>query len=1382
MDGPPADVYKPFAKTWDSTLEGRLEHWSETCSLYFRNPCVCAFCGIFKLGSRADDTADCFTQVAPLGAAPPYAYANAFLARFTVTPAGDWNCCSSCRSVRKPNAAYAVFMSPSYQRALLDCTPLQQQFLSVLDCRVDIAKRYHGFAHGQYTSDSLLEHPLIAWNDAAERVENRIFLTSALEPVLQVLLQHNSVVQRYLTALEVPSMEHGYPVLPSSSIASIISGPIARSPIQSMYTDPMPSLMSTVTAMNVTPALRRAATSVGTLRPRDHPTLSRPCVMQADGTADASGENCSLEQGLFPYLFPFNKGSWDGAMGICAYIHLRCQQLFSPFTMCRTYLLLMYHVRQAHVLATSCTSTMLQRDIDRYSTEHPHATEQQIMQNVLKHSVPGNVPGSPAWFRIELSKLLARVDAWGLPSFFLTLTADEHSPLRWTEIHDMEQLLKSFCNSYSFENVPVECSTHFLNRIQDFLREHILHDNGILGKCEHYVIRYEVQHRGSLHAHIVIWIQRTDVPRAASDISACIPAVFDEVAQEFIAPTDPQRLALFNLVTKKHMHTCIDNMCLGDNHRCKYGFPHAVQPCHAPVFQPTNNRWLYYRPRFRDRNVVPYHPVILLLWGAHMNLQRITQTAWSFYVLKYAMKAEPAGRLVVDPEGMSQLGLQRMDAVHLRTASALILSKPVSPAEAAMICLEQRVVQSSSPVDYLASQPPDLRKRRVLHCPQVVAAPVDHYMARPTAVEHLTFTQYFQQHKVNRKHSMPDALSLGVDLFGFHVWHMNEPFIVCFTDYHPVYQTEAFFYNLLLQKTVFRSENALLSSANKSKTYFEQCHLNDLVKTMDDIDTLLKDYAKRHLQDSEQRERLKTLLLQKNGCMEDILGSPNSADEPSHLDFPQASSAADPARFPFADISGVELNVDQRGFVDQMLVGAHGLHFLTGGPRSGKTFTIKYLLQSFANENVPFIACATTGAAATRIGFGATTMHDAFGIPPKNAYLRPLPLESPVYANLRAAKVIVLDEVSMLSPQTWDFVMYRLLDAFGLMTDMQALLQQVLFILVGDHAQLPAICRHRMPNDQVCTACQMYSSFWWDHVNMHELEIPMRHTDPEFAELIRVMRKERPTQEHLDSVLEQCIIPPAEVTELMQDNDLLCAYRREVSQYKEAALLAKFTTPLIHAAHPAGSAAKCPELSEWFNDPQANPLPLVAIGAKVMVLSNINVAASVANGSSGIVDSLKYDRHGKLVTIVVKMTDSGRLQRVTRSQSHSRTYEGKTYYRTTFPLTLAYAMTVHKSQGATMDFVLVDISDAFSSGLLYVALSRVRTRQHLRLLHRPLASACTPVPFPRMPDPSKRQHHCPALHQPVASSPLQSDLMPSAGICIVVLRPCAAHAPSSVQV
>ena len=461
----------------------------------------------------------------------------------------------------------------------------------------------------------------------------------------------------------------------------------------------------------------------------------------------------------------------------------------------------------------------------------------------------------------------------------------------------------------------------------------------------------------------------------------------------------------------------------------------------------------------------------------------------------------------------------------------------------------------------------------------------------------------------------------------------------------------------------------------------------------------------------------------------------------------------------------MQLNVEQQCFVDAMRGGAHGLHFLTGGPGCGKTFTIKYLLQSLVNDNIPFLACATTGSAATRIDFGASTLHDVFGINSRSSFLRPLPLESPVHDNLRKARVIVLDEVSMLSPSTWEFIMFRLLDAYGLMTDLQAMLSKVLFILVGDHAQLPTVCRHRMPKDQVCTSCQMYNSFWWDHVNMHELDIPMRHTDPEFADLIRLMRKQRPTQQHPDSVLGQCAITAEEIPGLMQNDDLtiLCAYRQQVAEYNEAVLRTKFDEAQIHAIQPAGNGADCPELAEWFDDPEANTLPLVAVGAKVMVLSNINVACSVANGSPGVVHSLQHDAEGKLTCIVVHMTNTNRLQRVTRSKSNSHSYEGVTYYRKTFPLMLSYAMTVHKCQGATMDFVLVDIDDAFSPGQLYVALSRVRTREHLRILHRVMAADCTPVPFPPMPDPSKRRQQLPPQTAPTNISPLDSDLMPIPG-------------------
>ena len=283
---------------------------------------------------------------------------------------------------------------------------------------------------------------------------------------------------------------------------------------------------------------------------------------------------------------------------------------------------------------------------------------------------------------------------------------------------------------------------------------------------------------------------------------------------------------------------------------------------------------------------------------------------------------------------------------------------------------------------------------------------------------------------------------------------------------------------------------------------------------------------------------------------------------------------------------------------------------------------------------------ATTGSAATRIGFGATTLHDAFGIPAKSAFLRPLPIQDEVYERLRTAKVIIVDEVSMLSPKTWEFAMFRLLEAPGLLTDIDTMLQQVLFILVGDHAQLPAICHHRpkdkdMANQQVCTSCQLYSSFWWNYVNVHELDIPERHVDAEFAQLIRTMRKERPTQEHLDRVLSSCIITPDDVPALLSNSTLtiLCAYNREVRKYNKSVLLSRFALPCIHAVRSGGTGANSPELHEWFHDPAADMLPLVAVGAKVIVLNDVDVKSSVAKGSLATVHALCYDPHGKLVTI-----------------------------------------------------------------------------------------------------------------------------------------------------
>ncbi len=75
-----------------------------------------------------------------------------------------------------------------------------------------------------------------------------------------------------------------------------------------------------------------------------------------------------------------------------------------------------------------------------------------------------------------------------------------------------------------------------------------------------------------------------------------------------------------------------------------------------PLYNQATKRFDYYRPSVADRNVVPYHPDILLLWGAHMNLQLVTHETWSYYLLKYALKAEPAGKLTLSIPGVINHG------------------------------------------------------------------------------------------------------------------------------------------------------------------------------------------------------------------------------------------------------------------------------------------------------------------------------------------------------------------------------------------------------------------------------------------------------------------------------------------------------------------------------------------------------------------------------------------------------------------------------------------------------------------------------------------------------------------------------------------------------
>ncbi len=79
---------------------------------------------------------------------------------------------------------------------------------------------------------------------------------------------------------------------------------------------------------------------------------------------------------------------------------------------------------------------------------------------------------------------------------------------------------------------------------------------GVLGRVLHYVIRYEVQGRGSIHAHIILWLHPDDVNNVSDEIVAVIPAEFDELTGQFVEPTNAEQRGLSTTVQRKNMHRC----------------------------------------------------------------------------------------------------------------------------------------------------------------------------------------------------------------------------------------------------------------------------------------------------------------------------------------------------------------------------------------------------------------------------------------------------------------------------------------------------------------------------------------------------------------------------------------------------------------------------------------------------------------------------------------------------------------------------------------------------------------------------------------------------------------------------------------------------------
>lgn len=361
--------------------------------------------------------------------------------------------------------------------------------------------------------------------------------------------------------------------------------------------------------------------------------------------------------------------------------------------------------------------------------------------------------------------------------------------------------------------------------------------------------------------------------------------------------------------------------------------------------------------------------------------------------------------------------------------------------------------------------------------------------------------------------------------------------------------------------------------------------------------------------------------------------------------------------------------------------------YLTGEPGSGKTHTINEFIGWLRAAGIEPSVTAATGIAATHVA--GMTLHSWSGIGVSESLTKAevdhIASKEHVARRIQKAKVLIIEEISMLSAATFQMAdavcreVRRIDQPFGGLT----------VILVGDFFQLPPVSRSR-------AAAFAYDSATWRALNPLTcyLTEQYRQDDSEFLEVLSAIRAGEVEELHHETLMTRHVDAaalPGGAPKLFSHNaDVDRINAEELAKLPGASrkflMSSKGKDTLIEGLQ---RGCLSPELLELKD------------GAAVMFTKN-SPQGRFVNGTLGTVCG--FDAGG----MPIVETKEG-LRIATEPMEWQLEEQGKVRASISqIPLRLAYAMTVHKSQGMSMDAAVIDLSKAFEYGQGYVALSRVR--------------------------------------------------------------------------
>ncbi|MGE5087079.1 MAG: DEAD/DEAH box helicase [Bacillota bacterium] len=387
----------------------------------------------------------------------------------------------------------------------------------------------------------------------------------------------------------------------------------------------------------------------------------------------------------------------------------------------------------------------------------------------------------------------------------------------------------------------------------------------------------------------------------------------------------------------------------------------------------------------------------------------------------------------------------------------------------------------------------------------------------------------------------------------------------------------------------------------------------------------------------------------------------------------------------------VELSPEQADALELLRSGENV--FLTGGAGSGKSFLIRQFMREIDPKVMPILA--STGAAAVLLG--GRTFHSFFGLGimdggPDATYER-ASKDKKLTARLRNVDGVIIDEVSMIPGQA-----LMIAEALAQKARESSLpWGGMRIITVGDFAQLPPVTMQGQTRDW-CFTNNVWAQSGFQAVMLSHNQ---RVQDNLFLDVLSDVRHGLVTPRVRDFLNEH-------IREHDQDHPgtRLFPRRLDADTFNQKKLSELHEEEVVIDSIYFGSEKHIEILMKTA------PVPIkltLKLGCRVMFLQN-DPQKRWVNGTRGVVTDIEADR-------ITVRKDGGREVQVDKVSFALQDAEGNVMAQVIqFPLTLAYATTIHKSQGATLEDLWCNLSRLWEPGHAYVALSRLRSSEGLHLI------------------------------------------------------------------